>query len=241
MKRIGRWMAAALVLPVGIGWVSAADKPADKAPPEQANRAEQAAKDGADAVQAIRLAEELAAWGRAHEHPVALATAARILETIKQQPMKGLIPKGEEVAQETEAEAKAPHLVTAEELLGQAREMTADDAPGRGAVEAAATMGRVARGAVGGAIYHTDAVRAHTTDQFMIRFKENEVAAVMVSGDGDTDLDLFVYDEFGNLIASDTDGTDTCYVQWTPRWTGPFLVRVKNLGGVFNRYTLRTN
>ncbi len=67
------------------------------------------------------------------------------------------------------------------------------------------------------------------------------MARVAVIGDGDTDLDLLVYDENGNLIASDTDYTDKCLVEFAPRWTGTFLVRVVNNGYVHNNYLLLTN
>ncbi|MFO1032394.1 MAG: hypothetical protein U1F60_15035 [Planctomycetota bacterium] len=98
-----------------------------------------------------------------------------------------------------------------------------------------------APGRVGGPGEITTRVEAHDTDQYEIRFHGEELAQIIVRGDGDTDLDLYVYDENDNLIASDTDSTDVCVVRWTPRWTGNFRVRVKNLGRVYNRYTLTTN
>jgi hypothetical protein len=98
-----------------------------------------------------------------------------------------------------------------------------------------------APGRVGGPGEVNTRVEAHDTDSYEIRFHGDEVAQIIVRGDGDTDLDLFVYDENGNLVASDTDSTDVCVVTWTPRWTGNFRVRVKNLGRVYNRYTLTTN
>jgi hypothetical protein len=67
------------------------------------------------------------------------------------------------------------------------------------------------------------------------------VAIVTVQGDGDTDLDLYVYDEFGNRVAADEGPTDHCSVIWTPRWTGTFTIKVVNRGALSNRYRLRTN
>jgi hypothetical protein len=61
---------------------------------------------------------------------------------------------------------------------------------------------------------------------------------VYVSGDGDTDLDLFIYDENGVLIDSDTDYGDECVVTVVPNWTGRFTIQIRNLGSVYNRYTL---
>jgi len=97
------------------------------------------------------------------------------------------------------------------------------------------------RGRVGGPIRRYDRVNGNSTDTWTIRFRGGEPAYVVVSGDGDTDLDLYVYDENGNLITSDTDGTDDCVVSFYPRWTGTFYIRIKNLGSVYNRYVLATN
>ena len=67
--------------------------------------------------------------------------------------------------------------------------------------------------------------------------RPNDVT-VAILGDGDTDLDLYVYDENGNEIVSDTDGTDQCYVSWYPKWAGQFRIEIKNLGRVSNQYCL---
>lgn len=97
------------------------------------------------------------------------------------------------------------------------------------------------RGRVGGPLRTTDRVLAGYTDTWTIRFRGGEPAYVVVSGDGDTDLDLYVYDENGNFITSDTDRTDDCVVAFNPRWTGTFYIKIKNLGRVYNRYVLVTN
>ena len=85
---------------------------------------------------------------------------------------------------------------------------------------------------------HTDIVKANHTDNYRIYFYRGEEAEVLVIGDGDTDLDLYVYDDNGNLVASDTDFSDNCYVSWTPRRSGYFTVKIKNLGNVPNCYLL---
>lgn len=97
------------------------------------------------------------------------------------------------------------------------------------------------RGATRNYGVHHDKVNAHTTDTYTISFRGGERACVVVSGDGDTDLDLYVYDENGNLVASDTDSTDDCVAVWNPRWTGPFTIKIKNLGRVYNRYSMAVN
>jgi len=96
-------------------------------------------------------------------------------------------------------------------------------------------------GAVRGPVYARDAVNPGSADVYRITFRGGEIARVALSGDGDTDLDLYVYDESGNLIAKDDDRSDDCYVSWIPRWTGSFKIRVVNRGRVYNEYVLATN
>lgn len=82
-------------------------------------------------------------------------------------------------------------------------------------------------------------VKAKTTDVYTKNFYRGETAYIYVKGDGDTDLDLFIYDENGNLIDSDTDLGDTCLCSFTPKWYGKFTIKVKNLGNVYNRYEIK--
>jgi hypothetical protein len=92
---------------------------------------------------------------------------------------------------------------------------------------------------VGGPQSAVHQVDAYSTDVFVVHFYGDEPAAVSVVGDGDTDLDLYVYDENGYLIGSDTDPTDRCLVLFRPRWTGAFRIEVRNLGSVYNEYRIR--
>lgn len=96
-------------------------------------------------------------------------------------------------------------------------------------------------GAVGGPKENHDVVRPYHTDVYHISFRSGERASVYVSGDGDTDLDLYIYDEHGNLVASDDDSTDKCLCTWVPKWTGVFRIKVKNRGGTSNLYAIETN
>ena len=88
---------------------------------------------------------------------------------------------------------------------------------------------------------HTDVVRANTTDIYRMYFTRGIEAEVVVIGDGDTDLDVYVYDENDNLMDFDIDYGDDCYVSWTPKRSGYFTVKVKNLGDISNRYLLIRN
>ena len=101
-------------------------------------------------------------------------------------------------------------------------------------------LGQAAYGdATGDPVVIKDSVNAYDTDSHVVRFKGGESAAILVKGDGDTTLVLTVYDENGFFIARDTG--KTCYVRWTPKWTGRFVIKVRNLGDVYNDYILLTN
>lgn len=84
-----------------------------------------------------------------------------------------------------------------------------------------------------------EVVKAHATDVYNQVFYKGEEVIVFVNGDGSTDLDLYIYDENGNLIDSDIDNTDTCICRFTPKWRGNFTIKIKNRGNVYNRYHLR--
>ena len=84
----------------------------------------------------------------------------------------------------------------------------------------------------------TERVSAHSTDEYEVYFKAGREVCVIVVGDTDTDLDLYVYDENGNLIDKDIDESDLCVCSWTPKWSGEFTIQVKNLGSVYNEYVI---
>ena len=93
----------------------------------------------------------------------------------------------------------------------------------------------------GGPVAHEDTVFANSTDTYRLVFNSGATAEVAVLGDGDTDLDLRIFDENGNVVCEDLDFTDRTYCNWRPRWRGSFRIEIKNLGAVYNRYTMFAN
>jgi hypothetical protein len=69
-------------------------------------------------------------------------------------------------------------------------------------------------------------------------FRGGENATVSIVGDGDTDLDLYVYDANGNLIARAVGLSDRETISFFPFQTGTFRIEVRNLGNVWNQYTI---
>lgn len=96
-------------------------------------------------------------------------------------------------------------------------------------------------GAFGGPQYGRYRLGAKSTHTFTVAFRGGEWARVAISGDGDTDLDLYVFDEYGNRVAVDADYSDDCYVSWFMPRPGVFTIKVVNRGGVYNDYRLASN
>ena len=72
-------------------------------------------------------------------------------------------------------------------------------------------------------------------------FRGGELAMVQINGDGSSDLDLYVYDQNGNLVAYAIGLSDQEIVTFRPIWTGTFRIEVRNLGGRTNWFRMSTN
>jgi len=81
-------------------------------------------------------------------------------------------------------------------------------------------------------------VNSHSSWYRAIDLRSGEATVISLHGDGDTDLDLFVYDAAGDLVIASEGLTDEESVWVLPFATGRFYIRVRNLGPVYNDCTL---
>ena len=187
----------------------------------------------------FQMAAELSRYGYANNDALSLLQAARIAiregYSVDQKTKK----EGTEGGQATEPGAKKETTMTldATKLLDDAAAMAGKDNALLAMI--ADARRQIKRGGPNG--YVVSSVAAGGTDRYTAVFRGGENAIVMVIGDGDTDLDLYIYDENGNLITYDNDYTDNCVCTFTPRWTGTFVIKIVNRGRVYNNYVLRTN
>jgi hypothetical protein len=193
------------------------------------------------AIADIRLANDLAKYGYAHNEALPLIQAAEILLGTPTQELKATKSEpSEKPAKVTEKTTGIPH--TPEVLLADAKELAAgNDALLVLVKNAESKLGQNSRGRVYGPARVVRRVYANSSYTDYILFQAGEVAEVFVSGDGDTDLDLYIYDENGNFIAKDDDYSDDCFVRFFPKWTGSFKIKVVNRGRVYNDYILLSN
>ena len=194
-----------------------------------------------ESLAAVKLANQVLRYGYENKSTLALLDALQIFSENPTQALNAT-KKGDAVDESKTDGKKAKVAFDYDTVLADAKTF-ADGDPNMLAlidnIDAEAKGAQ--RGAVNGPSRHYDSVNGNSTDSYNINFVANELAEILVSGDGDTDLDLYIYDSNGNLIASDTDYSDDCYVRWVPAWTGRYIVKVVNRGPVYNRYVIITN
>ncbi len=78
-----------------------------------------------------------------------------------------------------------------------------------------------------------NAVRYHT-----YRMAAGETVRIELSGDGDTDLDMYVYSSDGVLIDKRESFSDSEVSYITANRAGTITIKVVNRGGVYNEYDL---
>ena len=186
---------------------------------------------------AVQVAAELSKYGYAHGDALSLIQAARMAK------QAGMTQEAREKAEtqggQADQGAKSGKVcLDPAQLLADAKELAKNDGVLNALID---QVKNNVRGAVGGPKYAVSSVNAHGTHVYRVNFRAGETGIVTVVGDGDTDLDLYVYDQNGNLIDKDVDYTDNCVCTFVPRWTGLFVIKIVNRGSVYNRYVLRTN
>lgn len=191
------------------------------------------------AVDVVALAASLADHGYSTNSPLSLLTAAELLMQASPTALGG--KQGTPMPAVT---AKSGPRVTFEPgaMIAAARGMAGDNTSV--AALAAQLQSRLAsgpKGAVGGPRSTVDRVLSNTTDIWEIRFRGGERGSIRVEGDGDTDLDCYVYNSAGALVAYDNDMTDYCILDWYQATTGNVRLEIRNLGDVYNEYILSTN
>lgn len=194
-----------------------------------------------ESLAAVKLANQVLRYGYENKSTLALLDALQIFSENPTQAFNAT-KKGDAVDESKTDGKKARVLFDYESVLADAKAF-ADGDPNLLAlidnIDAEAKGAQ--RGNINGPSRDYSSVNGNSHLDYSASFVANELAEILVSGDGDTDLDLYVYDSNGNLIAKDTDYSDDCYVRWIPAWTGRYTIRIVNRGPVYNRFVILTN
>lgn len=194
-----------------------------------------------ESLAAVKLANQILRYGYENKSTLALLDALQIFSENPTQALNAT-KQGETVDESKNDGKKANVSFDYESVLADAKKF-ADGDPNLLAlidnIDAEAKGGQ--RGNINGPSRDYAAVNGNSYMDYSASLIANELAEILVSGDGDTDLDLYVYDSNGNLIAKDNDYSDDCYVRWIPAWTGRYTIRIVNRGPVYNRFVILTN
>jgi len=188
----------------------------------------------------LELANHLADYGYRTYSASSLIEAARIMSSISPQEIKFESYKQDPIPEEAVTK-KSKNRYDLESILAATKKYAGGNAILLDEISQIEKAKQETRGRVGGPGERYNYVYGNSADYYDIMFRAGELAEIVVIGDGDTDLDLYIYDSNGNMIASDYDYTDRCYVSWVPLWTGRYTVKIMNRGPILNNYYLVTN
>ena len=183
------------------------------------------------------LADQIARHADRTKDVLAMIAAARLLGQVS--------PRTIKLEMKTEGAAKpAPggepsRDTTVAGMLGRAKQYAGGRNDLNGVIEEVSKF--VAKGREDGPVRAVGRIQGGTAEVYTISFNGNEPAMAAITGEGLTDLDLFVEDEKGNQICRSTSAVDDEICRWTPRWNGVFRIRVRNIGNAPNEYRLWSN
>ena len=188
-------------------------------------------------VSTAALAYDLFNFGKEKGDALHMASASRILasvyDSMKIDPAKGEIDHEGEAAAAEGGASPDPASMLAEARAAAAGNdvlLAAIDQPAatdRAFVSADQVFGRIST------------VGPNREDPWKWRTAyANEWAEVAISGNGNTDLDLYVYDENGNEVCRSVEVWDEEYCSFNPIWTGGFRIVVVNYGSSANTYQM---
>lgn len=195
------------------------------------------------------IARELATYGQQNEDPYSLVAAAQMLLQYNVNDAGTDRVEAEEGQSDAPEDAKQgagidPVALNASDILALA-ESFADRGSSIMQViddlkkQAASDSRGYAYG--NGYIKGTWNVPAHGYRDFNWTFTGGEFAEILFIGDGDTDIDVYVYDSSGRRLGQDESYDDEAYFTWTPPYTKQYTFRVVNRGSYTNSVYIVSN
>lgn len=176
----------------------------------------------------IQLAYSLADYGWENDSATALLQAAEILSGIPTQEAK--IESEQEGTQKGTGDTVAKDY-SPEKILADARKLAGKDKNIKSwADRIEKALKTVTRGASYGPETWFGMCYGYgsTRTRGRISFDGGRLAEVYIGSSTGADLDVYVYDDRGNLVAYDESYASDAYVWWYPRYTGRHTIIVKN-------------
>jgi hypothetical protein len=245
MRRFSKPVSKACIigfvaLASGLGFQGATAQAVDQTGRNEATSKAPASPEVA-AVRTIEAAASLADWGRSNRDADALITAARMLKTV---PTTDAAPTGTIEGPAATTPAPTRPVMSATTLLAEAKTFARGDRATLAkirAAEAAGTRGVLSSAFGRGAIRTVRDVSANATWRFTVDARGGSSLRILAIGDGDTDVDMVLRDQNGNVVCRDLDIDERALCDITPAWTGRFTVEVINTGSVWTRTLVVSN
>ena len=190
-----------------------------------------------EAVAQAALADQIARHADRTKDVLAMIAAARLLGQVSPRTVKHDMKT--EGAAKPASSGEPYRDTTVAGMLARAKQYAGGRNDLNGVIEEVARF--VAKGREDGPARVVSRIQGGSIDIYAVSFNGNEPAMAAITGEGSTDLDLFVEDEKGNQICRSTSAVDDEICRWTPRWNGVFRIRVRNIGNVPNEYRLWSN
>jgi len=202
----------------------------------------QVAKD----MEKLAVAYSLINHGREAKSPVTLITAAEIIGCIS-------VNEGQEKPVKTDSRDNSiieniESIFTTDplELLEEAEIMSGNDSHILSITEEIREkimtfQSDKDKGVWSGKSSYKSSLEAYQIDTWEFYFEGKKPAEIIIAGNGNGNLDVFLYDENDNNFAWDNGPTDNCKLEWHPEKGQTFKIEVLNLGDSPNNYLLIHN
>ena len=185
-----------------------------------------AATPAVEAIVQLELADKLADFGERQADPVALVEAAKLLKRAS-----ATMP----------ANGSAPGMRTWESLLMRASQLAGSNPVVTNLIADVRAYKMRDIPKIEGSTMLNKTIKADGTDRVEVSFHAGQMAVVYVRPMSSVDVDLYVYDEFENLICSGPNGGHESQCRWRPRRDGQYLLDVRNKNNSEVAYVLAIN
>lgn len=186
------------------------------------------------ALEQLRLAARLAAYGDRQRDPLAMIVAARIELSAGARPSEAKVAAGHSNPGEGDALSLAPQA-----LLARAERYASGRADYLALINEQRQSGD--RGALRGPFVERALAPVGVVQRVLITFAKGASAVFGIAVDEDEDLEFDVVDANGKPICRATGRGKTKQCTWVPESTGEVEISVRNRGQVANEFTFFHN
>ncbi len=184
----------------------------------------------------VHLSGQLFEIALQERDPLLMISAAKLRKSVPLTPVERAPLNADQAPDDV-----APHApISWQDMLDTAAAVAPDNATIAGLI--ADVSGETTKGVASGQVYSIAKIRKGGRDRYPpLTYEGGKYAAVYVEGAGGSDLNLFVRDEKGRLVCSDTDISAIAYCGWSPAQSAGFTIEVANKSGPSSSYSLITN